>query len=279
MDVDSGQNQPSPAPRQNGELASGRAPFIASMVLVLAVPLVALAVLACWAVPIVPWWLGIPLGVAAAALVVAAALRNAAGSRIRELDAVPAGPDEYARFHNVVQGLSLAGGISEPDLYVLDDGARNLACVADRGQSAIVATTGLLAALDRIGLEGVMAAAVVRIRSGDAAAATLGAALFGRMLSGPTATLLEPAATLGFRRLLDADRDLAADRAAVTLTRYPPGLLAAFTVIRSGTVRPAACSPVNEHLWLIPPTSPDHRPEGAVRTTPLDLRIDVLAEL
>jgi heat shock protein HtpX len=252
---------------------------VVAVAAVLAVPLILVLVLVCWVIPAVGWWVGLPLGLAVAVAVVASRLRNLAAARLRSLGAQPADPGTYARFHNVVQGLSLAGGIPEPDLYVVDDDARNLACVADRDQSAIVATTGLLTNLDRIGLEGVMAGAVVRIRSGDAAAATLGAALFGPLLAGPASKVLAPLAALGLRRLLATDRDLIADRATVALTRYPPGLLGALTMIRSGSIRPAASQPASEHLWLVPPSAAEHQPGGVLAPAPLDLRIDVLAEL
>ena len=118
----------------------------------------------------------------------------------------------------------------------------------------MVFSTGLLDALDRVSLEGVVAEALVRIRSGDAEAATLGAVLYGDLQRGPLAAIGKPAAVVGLRRLLAEDRDLSADRAAVALTRYPPGLLAALSIIRDGTPTTAAADPSNEHLWLVPPT-------------------------
>jgi heat shock protein HtpX len=278
MDREQGHDRPLPA-EQNRDLRAQRLPLILLVGVALAVPLILVLVLVCSLIPAVPWWVGVPLGAVIAAVAVVVAVRRTAETQLRALGARPADPEEHARFHNVVQGLSLAGGIPEPALYVVDDEALNVACVADGDQSAIVATTGLLTALDRIGLEAVMAAAVCRLRSGDAAAATLGAALFGPMLAGPASRLFEPAVAIGFRRLLPTDRELVVDRAAVTLTRYPPGLLAAFTAFRSGTVKTRSSSPASEHLWLVPPSAAEAKPRGVVSPTPLDLRIDVLAEL
>ncbi|MDH3682477.1 MAG: hypothetical protein OEV40_21290 [Acidimicrobiia bacterium] len=248
---------------------------IAVLSVVLAVVLSVIAAL----VPGVPWWLGIPLGIAAAVVVVVLRVRRSAELLLAGLGAAPADPDRYARFHNIAEGLSLAGGVDEPELYVVDDDARNAAAVAQGNRSAIVASTGLLEALDRISLEGLVAEALVRIRNGDAEASTLGAALFSGLLRGPLAPIGKPAAIVGLRRLLPEDRDLAADRAAVALTRYPPGLLHAFTTIRSGTARVGQPSAATEHIWLVPPSTVGEGGELVVNGVPLEVRIDVLTEL
>ena len=40
---------------------------------------------------------------------------------LRMSRAVEADPVEYARLHNLVEGLCIAGGLSKPRLYVIDD--------------------------------------------------------------------------------------------------------------------------------------------------------------
>jgi heat shock protein HtpX len=37
----------------------------------------------------------------------------------------PADPEQYARLHNVVEGLCIAGGLPKPRLYVIEDEAPN----------------------------------------------------------------------------------------------------------------------------------------------------------
>lgn len=277
MNADSAHQTPAPGPSARSTKATTE--VIASAALVLAVPLVVVSCLVLAVVPWIPWFVGIPVGLVVAAVIVARRVRRAADILLAGLGAVPADSGDHARFHNLVQGLSLAGGVPEPELYIVHDDARNAAAVVQGDRSAIVASTGLLQALDRISLEGVVAESLVRIRSGDAEASTLGAALFGGLLLGPVAAVVRPAAAFGLRRLLPADRDLVADRAAVTLTRYPPGLLAALTTIRSGSARARVATMANEHVWLVPPATVGEARDVVVSGAPLDLRIDVLAEL
>ena len=245
----------------------------------LAIPFVLVACVVLAVLPGVPWWLGLPLGVAIAAAIVLLRLRSAVDLVLGNIGAVPATEDDYPRLHNLTQGLSLAGGVTEPALYVVADDGRNAAAVAQGARAAVVCSTGLLDALDRVSLEGVIAEALVRIRSGDAEAATIGTALYGGLLRGPLAAIGRPAATLGLRRLLDDDRDLSADRAAVALTRYPPGLLQALTIIRAGSPAMSTADASNEHVWLVPPATVDGAAEAVIEGSPLDLRIDVLGEL
>ncbi len=257
---------------------SGTAPVLAMAVAVVAVPAIIVAVLVALVVPGLPFWVGIPVGLLVAAAFVWSRVRRAADIVLTAMEAKPTDEATHPRLVNLVEGLSLAGGVAEPELYVIDDKARNAAAIAQGDRTAIVATTGLLDAVDRVALEGVVAELLVRARSGDAEAASIGAAVFGWMMAGPIAPLARPAATHGLRRLLAEDRDLEADRDAVALTRYPPGLLAALSAIRAGSPRPAAISPGTEHVWLVPPASVEEV-DGPVHTAPLDLRIDVLAEL
>ncbi|MEZ5408788.1 MAG: hypothetical protein R2761_12235 [Acidimicrobiales bacterium] len=262
-----------PAARSAGRHDS-HIPLFASVTALVAVPLMVLASALCAVIPGVPWWMGIPVGLAVAALLVAQRVRGAYGRLLAALGAVPVDPDEYARYHNIVQGLSLAASVGEPDLYVVDDPGRNAAAVARGRSTAVVATTGLLAAVDRIALEAVVAECLVRLGNGDAEAATLGATLFSPLGSGP----LAPVAAMGLGRLLAEDRDLLADRAAVALTRYPPGLSSALAAINAGPARVQRAPVHLDHVWLVPPSSLEAAGDPA-DTPGLTLRMDVLGEL
>lgn len=245
---------------------------------VFAVPAMIVASVVLALVPGLPWWLGLLIGAAIGVAVAAVRLRRALAILLTMLDAEPADPADHPRIHNLVEGLSLAGGVAEPELHVVDDDARNAAALAQGPRTAIVVSSGLLDSLDRVALEGVVAEALVRIRSGDAEASTIGAALFAPMLAGPVAAVATPVASHGLRLLLDEERELVADREAVALTRYPPGLLAALDTIRAGSARIGSMTPATEHVWLVPPSAVGA--DGpAVRATPIDLRIDVLGEL
>ncbi len=266
MDSDTGIDDQ--AARRPSLAPSAVTPVVVALTVGLAVVLAVVLSVLFALIPGLPWWLGFLIGVVGALAVVGLRLAGAYAGLIRGLSAVPADPDRYARYHNVAQGLALAGGVNEPELYVVDSPARNAAAVAARGRSGIVATTGLLGSIELLALEGVVAECLVRISGGDAEAATVGAALFGPLLGSP----LRPLAVAGLRRLLATDRDLRADQAAVALTRYPPGLSSALSTIAAGTAEVPGSPAGLGHVWLVPAPVP-------VETVPLTLRIDVLGEL
>lgn len=222
-----------------------------------------------------PFWIGLIVGPALAAGVVWLLLRNSVPRLLSALAARPLGDDEYQRYDNVVEGLALSAGLSEPDLYVIDDASLNGAALDWGNERAIVLTTGLLDAIGRIELEGVVAGLLVRLKNGDAERATLGASLFGRtIIDSPLSGVAAPIARAAFGRLFEPDREIAGDQDAVSVTRYPPGLSAALTRIETGPYEPAATSPGLQHLWFAPP-----RPDAAVPHIPINWRLDVLSEI
>lgn len=244
----------------------------------LAVPVVLVAVILFWLVP-GPWWIGIPVGLAVAAVGVWLRVKRADEIVLARLGGGLLQADGEERLKNLVNGLSLAGGVEEPNVVVLSDQARNAMAVRNQGRNHLVITQGLLAALEVVELEGLVAELLTRLNNGDAEAATIGAALYGApILDGPAAPVLGPLARQLLTRLLEDDRDLAADREAVTLTRYPPGLLGALAAIRRGEPTPGAYSEGLAHLWVADPSAEGAGGVDAARS-PLGLRIDVLAEL
>jgi heat shock protein HtpX len=180
---------------------------------------------------------------------------------LRLAGAVPADESAHARLHNLTDGLCVTTGLPKPALYVVHDAAANAFAVGrDPRRSAVVVTTGLLDALGRIELEGLLAQALAHIRSRDTQVATL-------------AVALPPA-----RRLLDPEREQVADLAAVEITRYPPGLVAALEQLqRTGTAvqrSPFAMA----HLWMAPAAERPGTAADAVAPA-LEARIAVLREL
>lgn len=211
-------------------------------------------------------------------------------------------PSEQARLHNLVDGLCASMGLTKPDLCVIDDPALN-AFVAARGQraSALVTTTGLLASLGRIELEGVVAQLLGRIRSREASTATLATVLVawpvlvaerGRRRGGigllavplvVTAPIVAPVVRLA----APPERLTLADVGACQLTRYPPGLLGALDVLARGSTATPAATAATAHLWLAQPLTglDDHDdPFGSIHRPfdtypPLEERIALVREL
>ena len=233
----------------------------------------------------------------------------------------PADPTTYARLHNLVEGLCIAAGLPKPRVYVIEDDAPNAFATGRNPRHAAVAvTTGLLARMNRVELEGVLAHELSHVKNYDILVSTLAVTLVGvvavvadvslrflwfggprhnddRSDSGPgPAALL---AVFGFALLLLAPlvarlmqfavsrrRESLADVTGVSLTRYPPGLIAALEKLRDDTTVVHSASRATAHLWIESPIA-RVRSEGRQSWLnrlfdthpPLEERIEALREL
>ena len=245
---------------------------------VLALPLAVVLGLLCLLVGL-PWWAGVLLAVVVSGVVLwrRAQITDADVLEPYRSLARSASPDPVvvARFTNLVEGLCLSIGVPEPELLVVSDPARNAMAVARDDRQTLVVTDSLLTDLQRIGLEGVVAELLVRLRSGDAERATIMAALVGGLLlDSPLGGFTRPLAARLMRRTLDHYPDVTADQQAVAVTRYPPGLWAGLERIGTGPVLPAGATPGTDHLWMVPPP----RAADLFDFAPLEWRIDILME-
>lgn len=204
----------------------------------------------------------------------------------------PADEVTYARLHNLVEGLCIAGGLPKPRLYIVDDPAPNAFATGRNPQHAAIAvTTGLLEKLNRVELEGVLAHELAHVKNYDILVSTIAVTLVGivailadigvRMLwwgggrrtygdrdqhGAGAGVLLIPAILLlilapVIARLMQAAvgrrRESLADVSGVELTRYPPGLISALEKLRDDSTVVAAHSRATAHLWIEEPTPRD----------------------
>jgi hypothetical protein len=197
--------------------------------------------------------------VVAVALVAAVWARSASG--IVDIGGTPADPIRYARLVNLVDGLCVSAGVRMPALRVLEAEGCNLAVVGrDQAHAALIVTSALVEDLTRMELEGALATGIVELRRGDAAPATVAAA----------------AGAFTVRLAVDPRRDRVVDDAAAALTRYPPGLTAAYRKMEEhGTAVPGTRHR-RAHLWLADPEPARTPPPYRIS---LQQRIDALAEL
>ncbi|HEX2272545.1 MAG TPA: M48 family metalloprotease, partial [Acidimicrobiales bacterium] len=94
----------------------------------------------------------------------------------------PADPTQYARLHNLVEGLCVAAGLPKPRVYVIDDAAPNaFATGRDPRHAAVAVTTGLLEKMSRIELEGVLAHELSHVKNYDILASTLAVTFVGML--------------------------------------------------------------------------------------------------
>ncbi len=212
--------------------------------------------------------LGLLIGLAVLAIVGAAVATAAwvgSGAVVLRLVGGAAPPLDApgpARLANLVEAVAVAVGIPEPALLLVDDPAPNaLVTGADPRRATLVVTSGLLERLDRLALEAVIAQQLSIIRAGatrrrDVAVAVLGAA----------GLLVPPLGRLAARTVGVAVEG-GADVAAVTVTRYPPGLLAALDAVAA--MPEVSASAALAPLWFVPPGSAEH----------LTLRLETMREL
>ena len=131
---------------------------------------------------------------------------------------------QYARLHNVTEGLCLSLGMNKPRLMVFTHDAPIAAVAAQSGSAGtILVADGFARTMDRMEHEAVVAHLLSRLRAGDVAARCGWLALDaflsrigGRGLSALLATRMRPSMSLA-----------SADDAAVKVTRYPPALVSA----------------------------------------------------
>ncbi len=237
---------------------------------------------------------------------------------LRASGAQPASRDEYPRYHNLVEGLCIAGGIPMPRLYVIVDSAPNaFATGRNPEHAALAVTTGLLERMNRVELEGVLAHELSHVRNYDILVMTLAVTLVGTialitdfglralwfgggsrrrdnqggsgapilLLLGLVFLIAAPIVAKLMQMAVSRQRESLADVSAVSLTRYPPGLVSALEKLRDDQTVVRAHSNAMAHLWIESPVDrvQGHRGSRLNRLfdthPPLDERIMALKEL
>ncbi|HUF97104.1 MAG TPA: M48 family metallopeptidase [Ilumatobacter sp.] len=233
--------------------------------------------------------------------------------------AKPADPQQYARLHNLVEGLCLASGLPKPGVYVVEDPAPNAFATGRNPQHAAIAvTTGLLEKLNRVELEGVVAHELSHIRNYDILVSTLAVTMVGAVallsdmairtmwwnggrvarrgdhnnssnplaLVGFALLIIAPLAAKAMQAAVSRQRETLADVSACQMTRYPPGLISALEKLQADTTVTHSASTATAHLWIEQPLS-GVGDGGKLRAThrmfsthpPLEERIALLREL
>jgi heat shock protein HtpX len=208
-----------------------------------------------------------------------------ASTRAREVTA-----EQEPRLHNIVEGLAIAAGIPKPRVYVVPEQAPNAyATGRDPEHSSIAVTQGLLDAMNRVELEGVVAHEMSHIVDRDMLVGTIVATLVGAVVliseffmralwwggvggrrgndrgGGPAEALLfaaglvllilAPIVGQVVRFAMSRQREYLADAQGAMLTRYPPGLTAALKKIAAASSIPMrSANNATAHLWLNQPS-------------------------
>jgi heat shock protein HtpX len=202
--------------------------------------------------------------------------------------AKPADPHEYARLYNLVEGLCIASGLPKPRLYIIEDDAPNAFSTGRNPKHAAVAvTTGLLAKMNRVELEAVLAHELSHIRNYDILVMTLTVTMVGMiallsdfflrwsffsglrggrnnndqnnpigivfMIFGFILLIFAPIIAYTMQFAVSRRREYLADASGVQLTRYPPGLISALEKLKDDKTSIHSASKATAHLWIEEP--------------------------
>ncbi|HEU4354563.1 MAG TPA: M48 family metallopeptidase, partial [Actinomycetota bacterium] len=208
-----------------------------------------------------------------------------ASTRAREVS-----PQDQPRLHNIVEGLAIAAGVPKPRVYVVPEQALNAyATGRDPEHSSIAVTEGLLGAMNRVELEGVIGHELAHVQDRDILVGTVVATLVGAavllseffmrawfwggiggrrgndrgggivalvlLIVGIVMLILAPLVGQIIKLAVSRNREFLADAQGAMLTRYPPGLIGALRKIEAGSTIPMrSANNATAHLWLNQPS-------------------------
>jgi heat shock protein HtpX len=194
--------------------------------------------------------------------------------------AQPVGPQEAPELYSIVEGLANRAGIPMPRLYVIPDPALNaFATGRSPSHAAVAATEGILRALNRDELEGVLAHELSHVINRDTLTSTVAATLAGAITwlahmayflpvgrdrdDGPNplvallTVLLAPLAAMLIQLAVSRSREYEADASGARLVGHPEGLAGALSKLQAAAERipMRAADPATAHLFIVNPLS------------------------
>lgn len=190
--------------------------------------------------------------------------------------------------YQIVENLSIAGGLPKPRIYIIDDTAMNAFATGRNPKNAVVCvTTGLLSRLNKTELEGVLAHELSHIGNYDIRFMTLVVVLVGIitlladwmlrlsffdgednnnknlafLICGLVLILISPIVAMLIQLAVSRKREFLADASGALLTRYPEGLASALEKIANDHEPLEAANKATAHLYIANPLK-DHKKDG-----------------
>lgn len=195
-------------------------------------------------------------------------LKNPAATIVAGLPTQIVRREDQPRLWNLVDGLCITSGVPQPEIRMLAQPTLNALVVVDNNETIVVITQGIVDSLDRIELEAVLAHLLMRVKDGSAEYYTMVLRLHGA--SSRTERLLD--ATFG------THWSLRHDLAAVSLTKYPPGMIGALSTIQEVGSTVDATPEGTSGLWFADPSAANNLSNDTVLQS-VSFRQAVLAEL
>ena len=174
--------------------------------------------------------------------------------------AKPVSRENAPEFYSAVETISITAGLPMPKLYIIDDESPNaFAAGTNPEKSIICATTGLLNIMDKSELEAVVAHEMSHIKNYDIRVSMAAVALTSviELISelvlrffiwsdedndnrnplivvlGLLFVMISPLLALVTRLAISRQREFLADAIAVSLTRYPEGMISALQKLKN----------------------------------------------
>jgi heat shock protein HtpX len=208
---------------------------------------------------------------------------------------------DYPQLFNVIEELSVAGGLPMPAIYVIDDTAPNAFATGRNPQHASVAiTTGLMQKLNRDELQGVMAHELSHVGNRDILYATMVGVLVGSIamisdfflrsffwsggrrrrsdekgggigailvIVAIALAILAPICAKLLQLAVSRQREYLADASAAMLTRYPEGLASALEKIAGDKEVLEVANRATQHLYIVNPIKPFEKRASSLFST------------
>ncbi|NVJ98945.1 MAG: zinc metalloprotease HtpX [Alphaproteobacteria bacterium] len=178
----------------------------------------------------------------------------------------------------MVQDLSRRAGLPMPKVYIIDNAQPNaFATGRNPENAAVAATTGLLRALNRDEIEGVMAHELAHVKNRDTLIMTITATIagaismlanfalfFGGNRNNPLGIIgtilmmiLAPMAAMLVQMAISRTREFAADKTGAEISGHPMALASALEKLHLGASRTvneqAENNPATAHLFIVNP--------------------------
>lgn len=198
--------------------------------------------------------------------------------------AKPVKKEENRELWNIVENLSITAGLPMPKLFIINDESPNAFATGRNKEHAVVAvTTGLLQALDKNELEGVVAHELSHIGNRDILISTiivvlvgfiallsdffLRMSIFGNVsgrggddrakmimtIAGIVLAILSPIIAVLIQLAISRKREFLADASGALLTRYPEGLVSALHKINFYNKPMKRANNATAHLFISNP--------------------------
>jgi heat shock protein HtpX len=220
---------------------------------------------------------------------------------------------DHPRLFNVVEEMTIAGGMPMPQIYIINDTAPNaFATGRDPEHAAVAITTGLLEKLNRDQLQGVMAHEMSHVRNYDIRFAMMVGIMVGMvalmsdfflrsffwrgrsrsrsnnkggggiqlvfMIIAIVLAIIAPFFARLLQMSISRQRELLADASAVELTRNPTGLAEALEIISGDQEVLEVANRATAHLYIVNPIKAFEKRSKALFSThpPIKQRVSLL---